>query len=134
MKKTMRKHKLLITLLLGLACVVPAIASSEEFGGFGTAVAQIYDEESPNNLGGVVVLHVFPDSEAEKAGMRAGDIIVEVDGKETGGRTFRDIVLNSLRGDVGSSSTVKVKRIEQDALITMTVNRALISFPAKPAN
>lgn len=125
------------SLLVSLICIVlfaPAPANSEEFGGFGIVVAQLYDAESPDHLGGIVVLHVFPDSEALKAGMQAGDVIWEVDGKPTEGRPFKDIIFDSLRGEVGSSSIVKIRRVPEEEPISFTVKRSRISHEPKSAN
>jgi glyoxylase-like metal-dependent hydrolase (beta-lactamase superfamily II) len=72
-------------------------AADEEFGGFGMIVAQLFDRDSPQNMGGIVVLHVLQESEAGKAGIRTGDVITEIDGKQTAGRQFGDVVLNGLR-------------------------------------
>jgi carboxyl-terminal processing protease len=112
-----------------LAVSLPSLARGEEFGGFGIVVAQLYDAESPNNTGGIVILHVPQDSEAYRAGIRAGDIIMEVDGRQTAGRDFKDIVLNSLRGKVGSVSDLTIKRVHEDKTITVRVKRTLITFP-----
>ena len=125
--KTMVSLRILILVLVCVIGLAPSIASSEEFGGFGIVVAQIYDTESPNNMGGIVVLHVFQDSEAQKAGMRAGDIMLEIDAKHTEGRTFSDIVLNGLRGEVGSSANLKIKRVHEDKILSFIVKRALLN-------
>lgn len=108
-------------------------AADEEFGGFGMVVAQLFDQDSPQNMGGIVVLHVLRESEADKAGIRAGDVIAEIDGKQTAGRQFGDVVLNGLRGKVGSVSQLKLKRVPDAETITVSVTRTLIKYPPESA-
>jgi C-terminal processing protease CtpA/Prc len=74
----------------------------------------LYDDDSTNNRGSRIVLNVLPESEAQKTGMRAGDVILEIDGKPTAGNLLKDIVLDSLRGKVGSSSNVNIRRVQEN--------------------
>ena len=55
-----------------------------------------------------LVIGVFPDSPAEKAGLAVGDEIVAVDGKPTTGHTIDDVV-TWVRGEAGSSVVVTVR-------------------------
>jgi carboxyl-terminal processing protease len=55
-----------------------------------------------------LVIGVFPDSPAEKAGLEVGDEIVAVDGKPTTGHTIEDVV-TWVRGEAGSSVKVTVR-------------------------
>ena len=55
-----------------------------------------------------LVIGVFPDSPAEKAGLAVGDEIVAVDGKPTTGHTIDDVV-SWVRGEAGSSVKVTVR-------------------------
>ncbi len=121
-------QSLLLPALAAFICLLPGPAMAEEFGGFGIVVAQLYDTESPGNRGGIVVLHVPRDSEGQKAGVMAGDVIVEVDGKRLPGREFRDIVLKDLRGKVGSSAVLTIQRMPEKKEITLTVGRSLIRY------
>lgn len=121
---------LTLLVLIFVFHTLPASAENEEFGGFGLTVAQIFDSTAPNNMGGVVILYVHENTEAAKTGLRVGDIIIEVDGKKLAGRSFEDIVVNILRGKVGSSSILKIKRAPENEIITVSVKRALIKFDA----
>jgi C-terminal processing protease CtpA/Prc len=122
---------LLFVLALSIS-LMPSKVKSEEFGGFGIVVAQIFDNDSPNNRGEIVVLHVPKDTEAAKSDIRAGDVIFEIDNNKIAGRQFEDIVLNSLRGQVGSISTLKIKRASEGKILTVSVKRTLIKYTAEP--
>lgn len=85
-------------------------AEPERFGGLGLNVAQLYTQETQDHLGPVVVLGVLPGTPAEAAGIEPGDVITHVDQKPIAGKEFRSIVLNLLRGEVGSTAKLTVKR------------------------
>lgn len=59
---------------------------------------------------GHVVLSPHPDTPAERAGVREGDILVAVDGEPITGQTTVDQVRAWLHGDVGTSVTLTVSR------------------------
>ena len=65
----------------------------------------------------VFVTDVIPDSPAEKAGIRAGDTILEVDGEAV--RTT-DEARNRLLGKAGTSVTVKVLRDGRELTVRVT--------------
>ena len=121
-------YRYLIIIVVCVMSLVSSIAMAESFGGFGIVVAQIYDADSPGNKGGIVILHVPLDTEAYKSGLKAGDIILDIDGKPTAGREFGDVVLRSLRGEAGSTSTLKIKRAQEDKLLDIQVMRAIITY------
>ncbi len=113
---------------LGCMMIVgPSPVKGEQYGGFGIVVSQLYDGESPNGMGAVVVLHVPPGSEAHNAGMQAGDIIFEIDGARLAGKSFADIVVSYVRGPVGSTSDLKIKRSPGSKLLEMRITRTLIN-------
>ncbi len=131
MKNLRFSTKIKIIALLGSLFFVPLMASGESFGGFGLVVAQLYDGEAPGNLGEIVVLHVLPDGDAYKAGIRAGDVLLEIDGEATAGRRLEDIVLNTLRGEVGTSSKVLLKKVYENKTEMVMLKRSLIAEPDK---
>jgi carboxyl-terminal processing protease len=118
----------LVVFVCRVAGLAPATARGEEFGGFGLVVAQLFDGDAAGHMGEIVVLHVPRESGAYKAGIRAGDVIVEVDGVKTAGNAFGDIVLNRLRGKVGSSSNLKVRRAPEGTILAFDVVRTRITY------
>jgi len=75
--------------------------------------------------GAIVVVAPLPETPAERAGVLAGDRIVEVSGKTTVGMTQDDAV-RALRGAEGSQVTLKIVRAGATELITYTLTRARI--------
>ena len=86
-----------------------------KFSGIGATVGPTKD--------GARVLIVAPiaGSPAEEAGIKAGDIIFEVDGDDTEGWTVLDAV-NRIRGKEGTPVTLKVQRIGEVALILSLIH------------
>jgi carboxyl-terminal processing protease len=70
------------------------------------------------------VISVGPQSPAEKAGLRAGDVVVSVDGSSVAGRSVVDVV-SQLRGDVGSTVVIQVQRGQR--VITARLRRAAVT-------
>lgn len=83
--------------------VTPALASEE-----GLSV----DE-------GALIVELTEGSEAEKAGVRPGDVIVAVDGDKI--RTMDDLVLAVRRRSVGDEVTLRLWRDEREMELTMTI-------------
>ena len=94
-----------------------------KFYGIGATVGQTKD--------GIRVLIVAPiaGSPAEEAGIKAGDIIMHVDGSDTEGWTVLDAV-NRIRGELGSKVTLTVQRIGESELIDITITRGEIKLPS----
>jgi hypothetical protein len=71
--------------------------------------------------GGVALHDVFPGDPAQRAGLRAGDRVLRIDGESTDDMSLAD-VLQRLRGEDGTSVGVTVQRPEtgetRDVLIT----------------
>src|SRR5205085_8889900 len=72
--------------------------------------------------GKVVVMEPFPGSPAFNAGMRRGDVISAVDGKDVAGMDSA-AVAERLRGDKGTPVQVSVKREGSNEPFTATVTR-----------
>jgi len=89
-----------------------------EFSGIGVTIELIN--------GNIMVVSVFKDSPAERAGIKAGDIIVEVDGHDLRGKVPRD-ASELLRGKEGTTVVVTVNRPSQKENLVFTMTRAVIT-------
>jgi carboxyl-terminal processing protease len=76
--------------------------------------------------GAIQIISPFRDSPAEKAGIRAGDIILEVDGEPTDGWTDTHAV-EKIRGPRGTSVSLKVKHTD-NTVETLTITRGDIDI------
>ncbi len=69
-----------------------------------------------------VVSQVMPDTPAEKAGMKTGDIIVEADGVSLVGMDL-DTAVSHIRGEIGTEVTLKVYRASVKGYVDITMTR-----------
>lgn len=88
-----------------------------EYSGIGALVAQP-DEN------GSEVLEVYEDSPAEKSGMLAGDVIIQVDGRIVSGITLEDLSA-LIYGEEGTVVVITVQRGEKT--VDLNIKRAAIS-------
>lgn len=81
------------------------------------------------NNGVISIIAPVPGSPADIAGIKVGDLIVEIDGKSTSGMNVNDAVL-LIRGPQGTS--VKLTVLHKDATETVTIEivRAEINVPS----
>ncbi len=100
-------------------------AIEQEFGGVGIQVD--FDEKERN----ILVMTPFPGSPAYKAGIRAGDRIVEVEGRPVKefpeGQEIQTAV-TLLKGKPGVKVTVGVKHPGRDEIETVTMVREIIQL------
>lgn len=68
---------------------------------------------------------------AQKAGLKAGDMILAIDGESMKGRESQ-YVSDHLRGDPGTSLTVAVRHHGQNDSIEYRIDRSIIAMPAVP--
>ncbi len=92
-----------------------------QYYGIGASIQQRY--------GGVYIMEPFKDTPAWRAGLRYGDLIVAIDGKDTT-KWDSDQVRNSLRGELGTEATVKVMRAGSDQPVSITLERAAVDLPS----
>lgn len=76
---------------------------------------RLIDESNP----GFTVIEVSPDSPAEKAGVKPGDVLVAVAG-ESAAELGMDETKNRVRGEAGTDVTVTFRRDGDDREVTMT--------------
>ncbi len=86
-----------------------------QFGGVGLEIAP--DERR------IRVVNVLPGGPADKAGLKSGDLILEIDAQSTVNMKGVD-AQQLLRGPVDTEVTVKLQR--GDKLLTLTITRAII--------
>ncbi len=98
---------------------------NEQLNGTFSGVGAELGKDADNNLIIVAPIAGFP---AEKAGLRAKDIIVEVDGDSTINLSISEAV-NRIRGPKGTSVTLKVIRGQSQAL-SFTIIRDNIKIPS----
>lgn len=95
-----------------------------EYGGLGIQIAV--------RNGWITIIAPMPGTPAERAGLQAGDRIVEVDGVSTEGWTEDDAV-KVLRGPKGKEVDIKVGRVGAEAPIPFTIKRDDIEVRAVPS-
>ncbi len=100
-------------------------AQKEDWAGKFAGVGAVLNQTGAD----LIVQSVIPGAPAEKAGMKAGDIIVKVDGNDVTGQTV-DQVVQQVRGTEGTPVTITLFRKGQDAPFDLTITRAIITNPA----
>jgi len=95
--------------------------NSGTFEGIGAFV-----EEAPE--GGVYIIRVFEGGPADKAGIRAGDIIIAADGVDLVEKSLQEALL-LIRGPAGTSVTLTIVREGVPEPFEVSVNRARLDIP-----
>jgi carboxyl-terminal processing protease len=96
------------------------IGTSGKFGGVGMVV-------NPKD-GDYVVISPFEGTPASKAGIKAGDIIMEIDGQSLHGLPLTE-VLRKVRGPAGSTISVKVREPKTGEIRQIKMHRQVIRIP-----
>lgn len=91
-----------------------------EYGGIGVAI------ESVDSM--ITVMSVFPDTPAERAGIKTGDIILEANGVSLKGKTATEAAL-ILRGDPGTVVVLTVLRESTGETLWFNISRQIITPP-----
>ncbi|WP_221799991.1 S41 family peptidase [Oceanobacter mangrovi] len=85
-----------------------------KFGGLGLEVGQ--------QDGLVLVITPIDDTPAQKAGIKAGDLIVTLDGEAVVGMSLGEAI-EKMRGEPGSPITLEIRRDNEPTLLSFTVER-----------
>ncbi|HQT39330.1 MAG TPA: S41 family peptidase [Acidocella sp.] len=97
------------------------VETTGQFGGLGLEVTE---------AGGLLkVISPIDDTPAFKAGIKPGDIIVDIDGHSTEGLALNDAV-DKMRGAVGTKITLTLKRAGVNTPVVATITREIISIQA----
>ena len=75
----------------------------------------------------ILVLNVIPQGPSDRAGVRAGDRIIRIDGRDVAGQGLRqDSMVRLMRGPRGSKVTLSVQRAAMEELVDINITRAAI--------
>lgn len=88
-------------------------STSGTFSGIGASMTKDQDTDA------VVIKDVIEDSPAEKAGMKAGDIIQKVDDQDVTGQKL-DTIVSWIRGEKGTDVTLQILRDGEKIELTAT--------------
>jgi carboxyl-terminal processing protease len=91
------------------------------FGGLGIIIS-IKDDQ-------IIIISPIEDTPAYKAGIKAGDKIMEIDGKSTEGMELDDAV-NILRGEKDTEVTIGIKREKVEEILKFNIIRDIIEVKA----
>lgn len=87
--------------------------TSGEFSGIGATMSMNVDS------GEITIVNVYKDSPADRAGIREGDVLYQVDDKETAGVDL-DTVVSWIKGEKGTDVTLHVLRDGEEIETTAT--------------
>jgi len=91
------------------------------FGGLGIIIS-IKDDQ-------LTIISPIEDTPAYRAGIKAGDKMVEIDGKSTEGMEL-DEAVNILRGEKGTEVSIVIKRENVEEVLKITIIRDIIEVKA----
>ena len=94
-----------------------------KFSGIGAQVAQSPDGKR------IIIVAPLPNTPAEKAGIRAGDLIMAVNGEDTEGWSVLDGV-NKIRGPEGEPVILTVRHVGELYGVDITIVRGTIDQPS----
>lgn len=94
---------------------------ADSFSGIGAQLGQ-------NSSGDLIIVAPINGSPASKAGLKANDVIVSINGKSTTGMNI-DTAVDDIRGQQGTKVTLKILRNNTQSL-TFTIVRSNITLPS----
>lgn len=120
----MRMFLLLLLSVLLLAGPGWGANSSRDFGGVGI-------DGVPRADGSIVVRQLVLGGPAQRAGIKAGDVITHIDGKPTLGSDFNEMVQHRLRGRAGTPVALKVKRPGNPRPLSFSLTRRQLELGSR---
>lgn len=99
------------------------ILTTGRYAGIGSLISQKDDF--------VIFAEPYKNSPADKAGIEIGDKIVEIEGRDAKGLTTAEVSA-ILKGEAGSTVSMKVEKFYTGETVEMKIKRELISMPAIP--
>jgi len=94
-----------------------------EYAGIGALISKQKDK--------IVIAEPYEGFPAQKSGLKAGDVLLEVEGKSTSAMNTED-VSNLLKGPANKPVKIKYERFGEKKPVTIDVVREKISIPAVP--
>ncbi len=94
-----------------------------QYGGIGSLIHQQADF--------VVISEPYEGSPAQKSGLKAGDKILEINGKQVKGKSYED-VSSFLKGQAGTTVHLVIQRDGESAPIEKTITREIIKIDNIP--
>ena len=95
-----------------------------EYGGIGALVQPME--------GRMTIVEVYEGYPAQEAGLRPGDIVLDIDGREVEADMDTEAVSDLLQGESGSAVTVGIDRPYGGGRLEFEVKRAKVRIPAVP--
>jgi carboxyl-terminal processing protease len=92
-----------------------------KYAGIG-AVVTAQDEK-------IMIVNVFPGSPAEKAGLKSGDTIMEINGETATGLNL-DIAVGKIRGPADTTVTLLILHQNETEPVTVDITRANVELPS----
>lgn len=96
---------------------------SGQYGGIGSLIQQ-RDEY-------ILITNPYENFPAQKAGLRAGDKIIEIDGNSVNGKSASE-VSDLLKGAKDTDVTLKIERNNEENPLDISVTREIIKMPTVP--
>ena len=99
------------------------LMTTGEYAGIGSLISQHGDD--------IMIAEPYKDLPADKAGLKAGDVFVEINGIKIKGKSSSD-VSNLLKGQANKPLTIKIRRPGVDKIIEKEVVREQIQLKSVP--